>query len=129
MARRRPRSAAYVSPHRLFLLIGGLTVVFLTALAHWAAGWAWPWAYLAAVNIVAVAFYAYDKHRATAGGLRVPERVLHLIAFVGGTPGAFAGQQLFRHKTAKGRFQLWFWMIFALQLGLAIGWWYARHHR
>jgi uncharacterized membrane protein YsdA (DUF1294 family) len=58
--------------------------------------------------------------------LRVPERVLHLTAFAGGTPGAFAAQRLFRHKTVKTRFRAWFWILFALQLGLAFGWWYSR---
>ena len=126
MARRRSRPAHRASPHRTFLLLAGLWVALLTAAAHWAARWPWPWAYLASVNVVTVGLYGLDKHRSTAGGTRVPEKVLHLIAFVGATPAAFASQRLFRHKTIKARFQIWFWIIFAAQVGLLAGWWWGR---
>jgi uncharacterized membrane protein YsdA (DUF1294 family) len=43
--------------------------------------------------------YGWDKHRAVNGSWRVPERTLHLVAFLGGWQGAYLGQQLFRHKT------------------------------
>jgi uncharacterized membrane protein YsdA (DUF1294 family) len=54
----------------------------------------------------------------------VPERVLLGLALLGGSPGAWAGMTLFRHKTVKGRFRLAFAVIVALQLGLAAwsGW-------
>ena len=127
MSRRRLHRPYRVSPHRHFLLIAGVLIALLTAGTHWGLRWGWPWAYLAAVNAVVVGLYGLDKHRARFGGLRVPEKVLHGVALAGGTPGAFASQRLFRHKTVKGSFRLWFWIIFALQLGLATGWWYARH--
>ena len=77
-------------------------------------------AYLAALNLVALLLYGYDKIMATTGRFRVPEGVLHLVALAGGAPGALAGQKLFRHKTRKGRFQLVFWRIVALQLALIV---------
>jgi uncharacterized membrane protein YsdA (DUF1294 family) len=46
----------------------------------------------------------------------VPEFVLHTIAVAGGTPAAFCGQNLFRHKTVKGSFRRVFWLIVVLQL-------------
>jgi uncharacterized membrane protein YsdA (DUF1294 family) len=59
------------------------------------------------------AFFAYrgDKRRAQTGAWRIPESTLHLLAFLGGWPGAFLAQRRFRHKTAKLPFQFVFWLI------------------
>lgn len=96
-----------------------LTVLFW----HTVSGaWHWlPWAaaWLAAVNLVALGEYGYDKWQARRGGRRVPEVVLHGLALAGGSPGAFAAMRLFRHKTIKGSFRLVFWLIVVVQLGLA----------
>ena len=82
----------------------------------------WNWSALAGVNVATFLLLGYDK--AIAGGrrLRVPEVVLHLLTFLGGTPAAFIGQGLFRHKTRKGSFQAVFWLIVFLQLAL-VGFW------
>lgn len=50
---------------------------------------------------MALTLFGIDKARARSGGRRVPERTLLLVAYAGGAAGAFAGQQLFRHKTRK----------------------------
>jgi uncharacterized membrane protein YsdA (DUF1294 family) len=44
--------------------------------------------------------------------------MLHLLALLGGWPGAVLGQQLFRHKTKKVVFRLVLWLILALHLTL-----------
>jgi uncharacterized membrane protein YsdA (DUF1294 family) len=81
----------------------------------------WP-AYLGAwligVNLVAFGYYGYDKGRARESASRVPEVVLHGLAFAGGSLGAYAGMKTFRHKTIKGSFQIVFWFIVVLQIGL-----------
>lgn len=59
---------------------------------------------LAAVNITTFALFALDKHRAMRGGRRIPERTLLLMAALGGSPAALAGQQVLRHKTRKQPF-------------------------
>jgi uncharacterized membrane protein YsdA (DUF1294 family) len=71
---------------------------------------------MAAVNLTAFAYFGYDKLCARTGARRVPEAVLHGLALAGGSVGAFLAMGLFRHKTAKGRFRLAFWLIVALQL-------------
>ena len=43
--------------------------------------------YLLAVNIIACFFYGMDKWKARHGAWRIPERVLLLLAFVGGSWG------------------------------------------
>jgi uncharacterized membrane protein YsdA (DUF1294 family) len=75
-------------------------------------------AWLVAVNLVAFGYYGFDKFRARAGRRRVPEVVLHFLAIVGGTVGAYLGMRVFRHKTIKGPFRLIFWFIVVLQLAL-----------
>lgn len=99
-------------------------VLVLTA-AFWnvvSGTWHWlPWAaaWLAAINLVVLGYYGFDKRQAVRGGRRVPELVLHGLTLAGGSVGAFAGMQLFRHKTIKGSFRLVFWIIVVVQTGLA----------
>lgn len=112
-------------PIRAWLLLIGVTGG-IGALA-WRAGLAPPWAALIGLNIATVACYGFDKHRARVAGRRVPESFLHVLALLGGSPGAFAGQQLFRHKTRDRRFRLVFWGTVVLQAGLVgIAWWHSR---
>jgi len=80
--------------------------------------WAWPYllvCWLAGANLTAFGYYGYDKNQARANGRRVPELVLHGVAVAGGTLGAYAGMQYFRHKTIKGPFQIFFWTVAILQ--------------
>ncbi len=83
---------------------------------------------LAGVNLATVLLYGYDK--AVSGGtkLRVPENVLHLLAFVGGSPAALLSRAMFRHKTIKPSFRRTFWLIVALQgtVAGACWWWLLR---
>lgn len=64
--------------------------------------------------------YGYDKHASRTRGRRVPEVALHIMAAVGGTPGAFVGQVRFRHKTRDRQFRLVFWAIAATQVILLV---------
>jgi uncharacterized membrane protein YsdA (DUF1294 family) len=107
-----------------------LTVAALALLGLWwslGGGWSWPqWvgAWLLAVNGTAVAYYGLDKAQARRGGQRVPEAVLHGLALLGGSAGAYAGMRLFHHKTVKRSFRLVFWLIVAAQVVLFL--WVAR---
>lgn len=78
-----------------------------------------------AVNFVAFAMFGIDKAKAKAGKRRIAESTLLLLAFVGGTPGAYAGRAVFRHKTRKQPFTRELHTIAAMQgivIGLALGW-------
>lgn len=57
-----------------------------------------------AVNFIAFAAFGVDKAKAEAGSWRVAESTLLMLAFIGGTPGAYAGRTIFRHKTRKQPF-------------------------
>ncbi|HEY9147657.1 MAG TPA: DUF1294 domain-containing protein, partial [Gammaproteobacteria bacterium] len=81
-------------------------------------------AYLAAVNLITIMMYGYDKAVAGTGKVRVPELLLHLLALLGGSPAALLAQRLFRHKTRKAPFQLVFWLTVALQAFVLWLFWY-----
>ncbi len=57
-----------------------------------------------AINFFAFAAFGIDKMKAEAGSWRVAESTLLLFALLGGSPGAYAGRRVFRHKTRKQPF-------------------------
>lgn len=74
------------------------------------------------INFAAFAAFGIDKMKAEAGSWRIAESTLLMLAFVGGTPGAYAGRMLFRHKTRKQPFSSTLHGIAILQgMLLAIG--------
>lgn len=62
------------------------------------------------MSLVTYAVYNYDKARAQANHWRVPESTLHLLALMGGWPGAFLAQHQLRHKLRKPGFMSIFWL-------------------
>lgn len=84
-------------------------------------------AYLLAINAATLVAYAYDKRASARDAIRLPERSLHLLAAFGGSPAAFAGQQLLRHKTRKWPFQARFWITVAVQALVILAWVWWRH--
>ena len=71
----------------------------------------WIGGYAAFASSVTCLLYWHDKRRAQNGGWRVPESTLHTCELLGGWPGGFAAQRMFRHKNAKGSYQFAFWTI------------------
>ena len=76
----------------------------------------------AVMSIVCLTLYGIDKWRAARGLRRIPERTLQLAALCGGWPGAWTGQEFFRHKTQKLRFRAVLAFISLFHVAL-IGWW------
>ena len=77
------------------------------------------------LNFIAFAAFGLDKAAAEAGRRRISEATLLLWAFIGGTPGAYAGRALFRHKTRKQPFSRGLHRIAIVQaiaLAAALGW-------
>jgi uncharacterized membrane protein YsdA (DUF1294 family) len=75
--------------------------------------------YLAAAALTA-AVYGIDKFAAVRGWWRVRERSLHMLALLGGWPGAYLGQRLFRHKTRKQPFRTVFWVTAGFNLAFLV---------
>ena len=81
---------------------------------------------LIALNVIVFAAFGIDKAKAQRNQWRVAESTLLMLAFLGGTPGAYAGRRVFRHKTRKQPFNSNLFAIAVMQvvgLGGLIGWW------
>ena len=117
MTSRRMRPKTYHGGMALVLSLAGMALLLLAfrPAIHWVPYLA---AWLVSVNVVAFGYYGFDKGRARAAASRVPEVVLHGLAFAGGSIGAYVGMRTFRHKTVKGSFQLFFWFTVIMQLAL-----------
>lgn len=56
-------------------------------------------AVLGVLSIIGLISMAVDKSKAKRGAWRIPEKVLFVIAFLGGGLGSLIGMYAFRHKT------------------------------
>jgi uncharacterized membrane protein YsdA (DUF1294 family) len=105
--------------------LGGLSLLLVLpvlALCRLASQVDWRLLIAVPLGMSLITFLAYwrDKRRAEAGEWRIPEFTLHIAEFLGGWPGAFLGQRLFRHKVAKTSYQLVFWMAVLIHQGVAL---------
>jgi uncharacterized membrane protein YsdA (DUF1294 family) len=82
-----------------------------------AAGW------LALSSAWAFLLFGFDKWRAARGGRRVSEAALCWVSMLGGWPGGLLGMLIFRHKSAKGAFQVKFAAAFFAWAGLVYAAW------
>jgi uncharacterized membrane protein YsdA (DUF1294 family) len=117
----------HVPLYRYALLWFGLSLVLTVVLWHTFRLDVLLW-WLVAVTVVTVAAYGYDKSIAGSGWMRVPEAILLALAFLGGTLGAIAGMQVFRHKTVKASFRQRFWWVVLAQIAIlaVYVWWRLR---
>jgi uncharacterized membrane protein YsdA (DUF1294 family) len=79
------------------------------------AGW------IIAASMWAFVLFGFDKWRAGRGGARIAEATLFWASALGGWPGGLLGMIVFRHKSAKGSFQLKFAAAFFVWAGLVCG--------
>lgn len=86
-----------IRPHWLLTVYSTATVLFSVAL---------------------FVMYGVDKRRARKNQRRISERTLHGFALLGGWPGAYFGQRVFRHKTQKLPFRAVFWATVVLHVGV-----------
>lgn len=70
------------------------------------------------LSVASLVLYARDKAAAAHGRWRTPEATLHLVALLGGWPGALAAQRIFRHKTRKQPFRAIFWCTVVANSGM-----------
>lgn len=113
----RPRATSFAVPLvgalLFFAFIGVATLIGKLPIAVAAA--------YGIASLIAFAMYALDKSYARHGESRTPERTLHVIGLLGGWPGAWLAQQIFRHKSRKVEFQRVFWATVILNCG-ALAW-------
>lgn len=123
---RRNADASTRRESRTPLLLATLFMVFL-AVAAWLAYL--PPVVPAAYGIFSIStftVYAIDKSAARHGRWRTPEKTLHLLALIGGWPGALIAQRTLRHKSKKPSFQVVF-LLTVLANCAMLGWYlYSR---
>ena len=90
------------------LPLGGSVSLLLTGISRV------PLLIYAVASALAFGLYWYDKKQAQTGQWRTPENVLQGAELLGGWPGALVAQQMFRHKTRKLSYQVFFWLIVTL---------------
>lgn len=73
------------------------------------------------MSVVTFIAYGLDKSASRRGSRRTSEATLHLLALLGGWPGALIAQRRFRHKTRKSEFRVVFWTTVGLNTVLLIG--------
>ncbi|WP_323846581.1 DUF1294 domain-containing protein [Microbulbifer magnicolonia] len=73
------------------------------------------------MSLLTYLLYYLDKSAARSGGWRTKESSLHLLALLGGWPGALIAQQRLRRKSRKQPFRFLFWLTVLGNLG-ALAW-------
>lgn len=72
--------------------------------------------YLLLINAAGFLLMLVDKIKAKKNFWRIPEATLIGVAAIGGSIGAIAGMNLFRHKTQHAKFYIGLPVILALQI-------------
>lgn len=57
-------------------------------------------------NVIVFFIYGIDKYKAKARTWRIPEKTLIMCAVLLGAVGAYAGMEIFRHKTKHTMFKI-----------------------
>ncbi len=108
----RANSGAWAGAEAYFVFLGFVAFYFVVG-TYWPVS---PWigALYAVASLITFLVYARDKAAARAGRWRIQESTLHLLAVIGGWPGAILAQRLLHHKNRKTSFQSVFWATVAV---------------
>ena len=98
-------------------LVGGLFCVMLLQLTLTHTLPVQVISYYFCASLLCYLLYAHDKSAATHQRWRTPEKHLHILALIGGWPGALYAQNRLRHKSSKIEFRRQFWLTVFLNLG------------
>lgn len=100
-----------------------ISIFFLLILSVCAVmGWLpiWLAIYYYAVGVLTFLIYGLDKFLALKDKQRVSEKNLNILALLGGWPGAYFGQKLFKHKVSKPSFLRLYWLVSFINLALLV---------
>jgi uncharacterized membrane protein YsdA (DUF1294 family)/cold shock CspA family protein len=114
---RRAAPARASGPSRSPLAIAGLFLVFIAFGGLTARLPLLIVGLYAGASLITFIAYAFDKSAAQSGSWRTQENTLHLLALIGGWPGALIAQNRLRHKSRKTSFQVVFWATALLNCG------------
>lgn len=105
---------------------GTVGLALLVAVILFSIGMDGVLAWLVAMTGITFLIYGYDKSIAGSGAMRVPEKVLLGLVWIGGTLGALTGMKVFRHKTAKESFQAKLVLALVVQTVLVVVYFYFK---
>ena len=74
--------------------------------------------YLIIINALGLLFMITDKHQAVKNQYRIPEALLFLTSFFGGSFGCLLGMRLAHHKTRKPLFALGIPILLLIQFAI-----------
>ncbi|WP_394222911.1 DUF1294 domain-containing protein [Alteromonas gracilis] len=72
------------------------------------------------LSTIAFLLYGADKSAAKKNKWRVSETKLHFLSLLGGWPGAFAAQHVFKHKRSKPAFMRVFWTTVTANIAVLV---------
>jgi uncharacterized membrane protein YsdA (DUF1294 family) len=98
------------------IFICALVLVYLTNYIHQNVAFTYI-----SISIITIIVYAHDKSKARRGLWRTKESTLHLLALLGGWPGAAIAQQILRHKSQKRAFRNRYWLTVIMNSS-TLGW-------
>ncbi|WP_342609568.1 DUF1294 domain-containing protein [Vibrio tritonius] len=98
-------------------LVSLLFFVLVGAVTYWFEQPYWVLLGYAVLSVITFFCYFKDKRAAKRDDWRVQEKTLHLLALLGGWPGALLGQKVFRHKTQKQPFKSILWLTVIVNIG------------
>lgn len=78
------------------------------------------WHY-ASMSVLTFLFYGLDKVLALNNKRRISEDKLQMLALLGGWPGAYLGQQAFKHKVSKIVFMRKYWLYVGINIAVLSG--------
>ena len=76
--------------------------------------------YLIIINLLSYIIFGFDKYKAIKNKYRIPERLLILNAFLGGSLGSILGMITFHHKTKKIKFIILIPLFLIIQIILIL---------
>ena len=76
--------------------------------------------YLVIINVIGLCVMWADKRKAQKNKWRIPEKMLFLVAVLGGCLGTTLGMHLFRHKTKHWYFKWGMPAILVLETALLV---------
>lgn len=86
-----------------------LLILSVCAVMGWLPIWLAIYYYLA--GVLTFLIYGLDKVLALKNKHRVSEKHLNILALLGGWPGAYFGQKLFKHKVSKLSFLRFYLLV------------------
>lgn len=72
--------------------------------------------YLIFINMIAFIIFGIDKWKAVHDRWRISEKLLFILAMIGGSVGAILGMRFFHHKTKHKSFTIGIPVILILQV-------------